>query len=587
MTEKTPKEFRIKRGDHILNYVSKFSSTEKATFGFFVILVIISALALAIKTTDLFTVEVPATGGQVREGEIGLPRAINPVLAISDVDKDISSLIYSGLTKYQDGSFVPDLAESWTVSKDGLVYDFILKKNLTFQDKKPLTADDVVFTIQKIQDPVLKSPRQADWANVTVNQISSTEIQFTLKQPYSGFISNTTIGIIPKHVWSTVSDDQFIFSQYNVEPIGSGPYKLANISRDSSNIPTAYNLTIWSDYYNKHPYISDITFDFYTDLNNALIALNNGYIDSLPSIDPSIAAKLASNTAQGYSVLSSPLPRIFGVFFNQNQSPVLADASVRNALDLATDRNAIVNKVLFGYGESTHSPIPSSLLSDIGLKLPINNTSSNTSNIAAAQALLEKSGWTKNASGVYEKKSSKPKTPATTLSFDIYTANSSDLVTTAKMLKDQWTILGAQVDVQVFEPTNLYQNIIRTRKYDALLFGEQIGKDRDLYAFWHSSQRNAPGLNVAMYANSKVDALLSDIRATASTSTIASDYTKLDQFIRTDMPAIFLYSPDFIYAVPKTISGIHLDSIVTPSDHWSSITNWYTETEKVWKIFAK
>lgn len=585
MTEKPQKEFRIKRGDHILNYISKFSSTEKAIFGLFVMLAIFSAVALSINTSDQFKIEVPAVGGNLREGEIGLPRAINPIIAVSDVDRDIGALVYSGLTKYQDGSFVGDLADSWTVSKDGLTYDFILKNNLRFQDNKPLTADDVVFTIQKIQDPVLKSPRQADWANVTVKQVSASEIQFILKQPYSGFLSNTTVGIIPKHIWGTVSDDQFIFSQYNIQPVGSGPYVVNSISHDSGGIPTSYILSSWNGYYNQHPYISAITFNFYTDENNALSALNSGYIDSLPSIDPSSAAKLASNKAESYTVLNSPLPRVFGVFFNQNQAPILADPVIRTALDMATDRNAIINKVLYGYGVSTHGPIPRELLRDIGLDLP--STFIDTADVAGAQALLEKNGWKKNSAGIYEKKSAKPKTASTTISFDIYTANSPDLVATAKMLKDQWAKIGVQVDVQVFEPSDLYQNIIRTRKYDALLFGEQIGKDRDLYAFWHSSQRNAPGLNVSMYTNSKVDALLSDIRSTSSTTVSMSDYTKLDQLIRGDMPAIFLYSPDFIYAVPKDLSGIHLDSIVIPSDHWDSIINWYLQTEKVWKIFKK
>jgi len=585
VTEKLQKEFRIKRGDHILNYISKFSSTEKAIFGFFVLLAIFSAIALTSETSNLFKIEVPAVGGTLHEGEIGLPRAINPVIAVSDVDRDISALVYSGLTKYQNGSFVPDLASSWTISKDGLTYDFILKNNLSFQDNKPLTADDVTFTIQKIQDPVLKSPRQADWANVTVKQISASEIQFILKQPYSGFLSNTTIGIIPKHIWGTVSDDQFIFNQYNIQPIGSGPYAVNSINRDSSGIPTSYDLNPWSKYYSQHPYISTVAFYFYTDENSALSALNAGYIDSLSSVNPSSASKLASNTAEGYTVLNSPLPRIFGVFFNQNQASILADPVIRSALDMATDRNAIINKVLYGYGVSAHGPIPNELLSDIGLNLP--SKSSDTANLAGAQALLEKNGWKKNSAGIYEKKSSKPKTASTTISFDIYTANSPDLIATAKILKDQWSALGIQVNVQVFEPSDLYQNIIRTRKYDALLFGEQIGKDRDLYAFWHSSQRNSPGLNVAMYTNNKVDALLTDIRATASTAVTTSDYTKLDQLIRTDLPAIFLYSPDFIYAVPKSLSGIHLDSIVTPSDHWDSITNWYLETEKVWKIFKR
>ncbi|MDD5165645.1 MAG: ABC transporter substrate-binding protein [Candidatus Pacebacteria bacterium] len=584
MTEQFQKEFRLKRGAHILNYISKFSATEKAIFGTLVILACVSALILATKASAIFMTEVPAYGGELREGEVGLPRTINPILAVSDVDRDLSALIYSGLTKYEKGSFVPDLAQSWTVSSDGLIYDFILRKGLTFQDGTELTSDDVAFTIQKIQDPLLKSPRQGDWANITVKQISPSEIQFALKQPYSGFLANTTIGIVPKHIWGAVNDDQFIFSQYNIQPVGSGPYKVDSISRDSGGIPVSYRLISWKDYAGKRPFISTISFYFFSREDKALSALNDGTIDSLPSIDPVEAKKLASNTAEGYTVLETPLPRIFGVFFNQTQSAILADPVVRNALDMATDRNAIIDSVLSGYGASAHGPIPTRLLSDLGITLD-SSGNFDTAQLSAAQALLEKNGWRKNSSGIYEKKSSKPKTASTTLSFDIYTADAPDLVATAKLLKTQWLALGAQVDVQIFEPSDLYQNVIRTRKYDALLFGEQIGKDRDLYAFWHSSQRNAPGLNVAMYTNSKVDAVLTDIRTTSSTTIMINDYKKLDQLIQADLPALFLYSPDFIYAVPKTLAGVRLDSIITPADHWNSITSWYTETEKVWNIF--
>ncbi len=584
MTEQFQKEFRLKRGAHILNYISKFSATEKAIFGLLVILACVSALILATKASATFMSEVPAYGGELREGEVGLPRTINPVFAVSDVDRDLSALVYSGLTKYEKGSFIPDIAQSWTVSSDGLTYDFILKKGLTFQDGSELTSDDVAFTVQKIQDPLLKSPRQGDWANITVKQISSSEIQFTLKQPYSGFLANTTIGIIPKHIWDAVNDDQFIFSQYNIQPVGSGPYKVDAIDRDSGGIPVSYRLISWKDYTSKRPFISTISFYFFSREDKALSALNDGTIDSLPSIDPVEAKKLASNTAEGYTILETPLPRIFGVFFNQTQSAILADPVVRNALDMATDRSAIIDSVLSGYGTSAHGPIPTRLLSDLGVVLDTTNDF-DTAQITSAQALLEKNGWRKNSSGIYEKKSSKSKTASTTLSFDIYTADAPDLVATAKLLKAQWLALGALVDVQIFEPSDLYQNVIRTRKYDALLFGEQIGKDRDLYAFWHSSQRNAPGLNVAMYTNSKVDAVLTDIRTTASTTVMINDYKKLDQLIQADLPALFLYSPDFIYAVPKTLAGIHLDSIITPADHWNSITSWYTETEKVWNIF--
>jgi peptide/nickel transport system substrate-binding protein len=141
--------------------------------------------------------------------------------------------------------------------------------------------------------------------------------------------------------------------------------------------------------------------------------------------------------------------------------------------------------------------------------------------------------------------------------------------------------------VKTYEQNDLYQNVIRPRKYDALLFGEVIGKDRDLYAFWHSSQRNAPGLNVAMYANSKVDKLLEDIRTTSDETVRATKYAQFDSLVRADIPAIFLYLPEFVYAVPKSVHNIILGSLGVPSDRWNTVGTWYTETENVWKIFTK
>lgn len=540
--------------------------------------------------SGLFMTEIPGSGGILREGEVKLPRTVNPVLAVSDTDRDISALVYSGLVKYDNGTIVPDIADSWTVSSDGLTYDFILKSGVTFQDGTALSADDVAFTIEKIQDPTLKSPHQADWANTTVKEVSPSEIRFILKQPYNGFLANATVGIIPKHIWGAVDDDQFIFSQYNIQPVGSGPYKISSISNDSGGIPVSYNLIPWKGYRSDASHIGQISFFFFSDESKALVALNNGTIDSLASVNPSEAAKLATNSAENYSVLSVPLPRVFGVFFNQSQAPVLSDPVVRKALDMATDRTAIVKTILSGYGVPTHSPLPRSLSTELGLPTA---TTIDTADIAGARALLEKNGWKKNAAGIYEKTvktpavgSAKGKTASTTLSFGIYTADSPDLVAGANLLKSQWGAMGANVSVQIFDQADLYQNVISTRKYDALLFGEQVGKDRDLYAFWHSSQRNAPGLNVAMYTNSSVDSVLDGIRKAVSTSSEITDYSKLDGLIRSDIPAIFLYSPDFIYVVPKALKGIDIRSVVIPSDRWSSVEDWYTKTDKVWNIFA-
>jgi peptide/nickel transport system substrate-binding protein len=581
-----------------MNYIHRFSSTEKAIFGLFVIAAFVTAIIMATKVNDRFKTEVPAHGGELHEGIVGLPRTINPVLAITDVDYDLSKLVYSGLMKYDDGSIVPDIAQSYTISKDGLTYDFKLRDDVKFQDGTRLTADDVIFTIQKIQNSTLKSPRRSDWVNVTVNEISPNEIQFILKQPYSPFLSNTTTGIIPKHIWGSVGDDQFIFSQYNTEPIGTGPYKISSISRDGGGIPTEYRLQTWSSYYGREPYIKTLSFDFFSDEEKALSALDAGSIDSLSAVPSQAAVKLASDSAQAYTVLSSPLPRIFGLFMNQAQVAVLADKTVRQALDMSIDRDAIIEKVLNGYGTSITGPLPPGLQESDATSTksegsPIINSINLSKTpqtippgIIAAQALLEGNGWRINDQGVYMKKSAKGNA-STTLSFDIYTADSPDLKMAAEIIKNTWKALGANVNVKVFESSELYQNIIRPRKFDILLFGEQTGKDRDLYAFWHSSQRNAPGLNVTMYTNSKVDKVLEDIRTTNDENVKDADYTNLEKLIRADIPAIFLYSPDFTYVVPKKVKGISLQSITVPSDRWNSIGDWYINTEKVWKIFTQ
>ncbi len=534
-----------------------------------------------VKANNNFLTEIPATGGSLREGIIGLPRTINPVLAITDVDKDISSLVYSGLMKYSNGQFIPDIAKSYSVSENGLTYTFILRDDVNFQDGTPLTTNDIVFTIQKIQEITLKSPRRPDWTNVTINRISDYEIQFILKQPYAPFLTNTTIGIIPKHIWGKLTDNEFIFSSYNMEPIGSGPYKINSVNKDSESIPTEISLTTWNKYYGEKPFIKNINFIFYADENKVIEALKNNEIDSIPAISAQSAAKISPDQNSAYKIVSQPLPRIFGVFFNQNQNSVLADKVVRHALDLAIDRQNIVDSVLFGYGIPITGPIPT--IESIKPLEKKDSLATTSSQIIEAMNYIENNGWKKNQAGIYEKNT---KGSSQKLSFTLYTADTPDLKQTADILKNYWGQFGAEVEVKIFESNDLYQNIIRPRKYDALLFGEHIGKDRDLYAFWHSSQRNAPGLNVAMYTNSKTDALLESIRTTSDSKNQMEKYNELANIIKQDLPAIFIYSPNFIYAIPKTLHDINLGIITTPSDRWNSVESWYIVTEKVWKWFA-
>jgi peptide/nickel transport system substrate-binding protein len=560
--------------------IRSFTLLEKVIFCFFAGLFLISGLFLAWKVNASFMVEVPASGGTLTEGVLGYPRYINPLLPITDAGKDMTALIYSGLMKVNpQGDLVPDLAQDYTISPDGLTYTFHLKDNIYFQDGTPITADDVQFTVEKALDPDLKSPVMANWTGVAVKAVNAKEIQFILKKPYGPFLQNTTLGILPKHLWQNINDTEFNFSNYNVEPIGSGPYKIKSIKRDSQGLPEYYQLVPFSGHVGGEASISNIIIRFYNSQDDLIKAYRQGAISSINSISPSDAEILKS---QGAQVETAPLPRVFGVFFNQNSAAVLTNKEVRQALNTAVDRQVIVQQVLNGYGTAIDGPLPANSISgESGLRA--SSTISSADRVATAKKILTDQGWALNSQGVMQKKTTKG---TQTLAFSISTANTPDLTTTASIIKAEWQAIGAQVTVNIFDVGDLNQNVIRTRKYDSLLFGEVIGRDLDLYAFWDSAERNNPGLNIALYANSKTDALLEDARATSTESTRLDDYAKFEDEIYADTPAVFLYSPDFIYIIPKGLKGFALGAITLPSERFLTVSSWYLDTDNVWKIFT-
>jgi peptide/nickel transport system substrate-binding protein len=226
------KEFRFPKSDMLMGLIRKFSPTEKALFSIFTLIFIFGSLSLFWKLNTYFMTEIPARGGTVQEGVIGIARFINPLLAQTDVDRDLTSLVYAGLMRNINGNLVPDIAESYTVSDDGLTYDFKIKENAYFHDGVRVTAEDIAFTIEKAQDSTIKSPRRALWNEISTEIVNSKEIKFILKHPFSPFIYNTTIGILPKHLWKDISAESFVFSEQNCNPVGAGPYSIDGIEHD-------------------------------------------------------------------------------------------------------------------------------------------------------------------------------------------------------------------------------------------------------------------------------------------------------------------------------------------------------------------
>jgi len=576
------KKFNLPVEKKVSSTIASLNPNERTIFIFFVTVLVISAVGLLWKVNDALLVNVPAEGGSFVEGVVGTPRFINPLFAISDADRDVTSLVYSGLMRATDsGVLAGDLAKNYTVSDDGLVYTFTLKDGLMWHDGKPITSDDIVFTIQKAQDTTLRSSKRASWEGVTVEKITDKEVTFTLGQPYAPFLENTTLGILPKHIWQGVDSEQFGFSKYNIEPIGSGPYKIVNIKKDKAGIPKYYDFVPFKKFALEGPYVSELRLRFYSNAESLLKAFEDGEIESINSISPKTAKEL---DARGHRVESTPFPRVFGIFFNQNQAKIFTNKKVRQLLDASIDKEKIVNDILYGYATEIDSPIPPGTL---GYSGPAKNTEFNSpeERISYVQGLLEDDGWEfDEEEGVMIKKT---KNETSRLSFSISTSEVPELKEVANALKEEWEKIGARVEVKIFEIGSLNQSVIRPRKYDVLLFGEIVGRGSDLFAFWHSSQRLDPGLNISLYANITADQLLEDAREITDTAERIKKYDEFQKEVVEDIPAIFLYSPDFIYVLPKKIKGVELGSATTPSERFLNIADWHIETNRVWKIFVK
>ncbi|MBK5215385.1 MAG: hypothetical protein JJE53_01050 [Candidatus Pacebacteria bacterium] len=589
------KEFHIYKKKELLDAVASFSNKQFLIFIGLFFIVIISVITLLFKINSIFLVDVPVSGGTVTEGIVGVPTLINPVIALSDADKDLTSLVYSGLMrKTQDGNFITDLAESYTVSPNGLNYTFVINNNAKFHDGTKLTADDVIFTIEKIKDPTIKSPRKMGWDGVTVSKIDDYTVVFTLAQPSISFIDNTTMGILPSGLWKSVNTNEFNLSPLNIKAIGSGPFKYKSVVKNSDGTIEEYKLKRFNDFILGKPLIKYLNIISYANEKSLLKALLNNSIDQAGEISPENTEDIKSGN---YKINEVTLPRIFGIFFNSSKNKIFADQTILNAFDKALNKQEIVDDVLGGFGSISNNPIPEKIIKTDY------NINYNNATIEEANIMLDKAGWVKGEDGIRSKGSTrtitkkvgnktvtetvKSNSPATRLSFSLTTGDSQELKQAAISIKDQLIKIGAEVDIKKIYESGQLNQIIRAREYEALFFGQFINRESDLYLYWHSSQRVDPGLNIAMYNNKKVDTILESVQNIFKAEDRIIKYNQLIKEFELDIPAVLIYSPKYLYVTSPKLNNVSFENITIPSDRFASIYMWSVDTDQVWKIFAK
>ncbi|MFA5926276.1 MAG: peptide ABC transporter substrate-binding protein [Parcubacteria group bacterium] len=547
-----------------------FSDKERIMVGWLILIAAVSLIVTVGAFYYHYTRAVPVIGGEYKEGIVGQPLYVNPILAAgNDADADLCALVYSGLFKYDsEGKIVPDLAESYEISDDKLTYTLHLKKDIKWQDDEPFTANDVLFTIQAIQDPAFKSPLRQNWQGVGIEVVDDNTVRFILQNPYAFFLNNLSLGILPMHIWGAVAPGNFPLAEYNLRPVGTGPYRFVNFEKDDEGNLLSYDLEASENYYAQKPYITNLNFQFYYDEDSMIEAYNNKQIFGMSYISPSKVADIKSKKSNDIHAIN--IPRYFAVFFNQQKSKVLADREVRKALSLAIDRQAIINEVLAGEGKEIYTPIPPGTFGST------EDVKKFSFDIEKANKTLDDDGWKRGDDGIRKKDNQ-------TLEFNLTTTDWPDLVQTAELLKKEWEAIGVKVEYETLPVADIQQNYIRPREYEALLFGQMLGIDPDPFAFWHSSQTHDPGMNLALYSNTEVDKILEKTRQETNADDRLKDYEKFQQDVADDVPVSFLYSPNYLYITNKMVKGVDITSVATPDKRFANIAEWYMKTKRIKK----
>lgn len=535
-----------------------FSSKEKLIFlSVLTTLTVSGLLLLGIFVRDN-TKPAPALGGQYSEAIVGQPAFINPLLADTFVDKTISRLMFSS---------VADLAEKIESDKSGKVWRVRLKEGLRWSDGSKLTSDDVLFTLQKIQDPQTSSPFFGSWQGVGANRVSELEIQFNLSSAYGFFADNlSNLYPIPKHIFADTPASNWRLADYNLKPIGSGAYVFNSLSKREDGFISKYVVSPNKFYFGNQAFIGSVVFNFFTKPEYALESFNSGFSDGLPQIAPEDISKIKRT----YDLHIFSLSNYYALFLNQSQNAALEDGEVRSALSLAVNRDKIISEALFGYGKRQAGPLPES------------GESSSLQNYDPAEAaqILENSGWKLGADGIREKKY---RNETSRLQLELLSPAKDFLRKTAELVAEDWRAIGVEVNLQITNADNLLSGPIKNRNYQALLFGNLVNSSGDLFSFWHSSERFYPGLNLSIYNNKNVDRLIEDVRQSLTIENKNAAQNELLRLIDRDVPAIFLYSQPYLFLTSKDIQGVNSVSLEDFSDRAKELRNWYVKVARTFK----
>lgn len=535
---------------------------------FWVLLALISSWQI-INLSSYYQTIKPVPGGIYNEGILGTLNNVNPIYATNEVDTSLSKLIFASLFTYNSqNKLVGELASGYSINKAGTTYTVNLKPNLTWQDGKPLTASDVVFTIRTIQNPLAQSPLYSSWQGISVSALNSSTVIFKLPNPLASFPYNLTVGILPKHILGSLNAVDLRAASFNTyHPIGSGPF-LWHAIAVSGNTPENASETIALLPFNKFvlgkPKLAEFIVHAYANQQQLIAAFNANQLSAVAGLDY-IPKQLAITPS--VQIHSQLLTAGTYVFF-KTSSGILSDVKLRNALVLAANPKAIIDHL--GYKTI---PVNEPLL--IGQLAYNPKYAQQTDNLALAKQILNSDGWIMSKNGYRYKNHQE-------LSFNIVTTNTPENRLVVGILKSQWRTVGAYLK-PIFESVSTYTTTLQDHNYNSTLDGISIGVDPDVFVYWDKSQfrPKSTGLNLSEYDSAGASSSLEAGRTRLNPALRVIKYQPFLADWQKDAPALGLYQPRTIYITRETIYGMNYSVINSSKDRFNNVQNWEILTANV------
>jgi len=508
----------------------------------------------------------PAYGGTYVEGVAGVPQYLNPVIAATDVDQDVARLAFSGLTRYdRAGAIVPDLASAFHTESDGRIWTFDIREDATWHDGQPVTADDVVFTVRLLQDRGYVGPYSDAFRGVTVDKISMRSVRFTLPDVYGPFADSTTVPLLPSHLLGNVPYAELSRQPFNASPIGTGPFRVTEV--DGRQVVLLRN----DDFYRTRPargrpYLDKVILRFYPDQSDALLALSRGEVDGVGGLSSQDGERARSlKSAVLYSL---PTDNFVSLFLNvRPEKAVFRDRAVRQAIATAIDRGRVLQLAADGRGTVADEFVPSSSWAYV------KDVARYTYSTEDAIALLDGADWKDHdGDGIRDKGGQK-------LAFTISTSNEPARTAAARQIQHDLNAIGMSVTVNSMPFGQLVDSVARQRTFDALLVEIAVSGDPDPYTFFHSTEVTDPGHNFSGFSTLPIDRNLEAARRTFDEGARRDLYAPVFQAIAKEVPVVFLYFSDYLYAQSAQVQGQRIAPLTDPRERFWNVEDWYVRTQ--------